>query len=99
MMTSPAGRLPGFGPGTFLAPGIVTYADANKDGRLSPDEAAAASERFLRDADSKKTGSLDNDALVAAINRRMRPPGRLWSRRPRRPRGADGAGAQTGQAI
>ncbi len=70
----PGGPPPGFGPGTFMAPGIVEYADTNKDGRISPDEAAAASERFLRDADSKKSGSLDNDALAAAINRRIGPP-------------------------
>jgi hypothetical protein len=64
----------GFGPGMFLAPQIIRAADANNDGRLSPDEASKAAERFVRDADSSNKGSLDVDALAQAMNRRMGPP-------------------------
>ena len=64
----------GFGPGTFLAPRILAAADANKDGRLSPEEAATAAEGFVRAADAKKKGSLDEDTLAGAINQRMGPP-------------------------
>ena len=71
---APPGGPGGFGPGTFLAPRIVEAADANKDGRLSPEEAAKGAERFVREADTKKSGSLDEDALAGAINQRMGPP-------------------------
>jgi hypothetical protein len=64
----------GFGPGTFLAPRIMEAADANKDGRLSPDEAAKAAEHFVREADTRKKGSLDEETLAGAINQRMGPP-------------------------
>ena len=60
-----------FGPGNFLGPQIFAAADANKDGKISPDEAAKAAETFIRDADTGKKGSLDAAALGAAINRRM----------------------------
>jgi CotH kinase protein/EF hand len=73
----PGGGPPGgpgdFGPGTFLAPRILEAADANKDGRLAPDEAATAAEGFVRAADTKKKGSLDEDTLAGAINQRMGP--------------------------
>ncbi len=63
-----------FGPGNFLGPQIFGAADANKDGKLSPEEAARSAETFIRDADADKKGSLDANALGAAINRRMGPP-------------------------
>ncbi len=63
-----------FGPGSFLAPRIVEAADTNKDGRLSPEEAAKAAERFVREAGEKTKGSLDADALAAAMIQRMGPP-------------------------
>ena len=63
-----------FGPGTFLAPRIVELADANQDGRLSPDEAARFAERFVREADRSQKGSIDAGALGQAINRQMGPP-------------------------
>ena len=64
----------GFGPGTFLGPRILEAADINKDGRLSPEEAAKGAERFIRDADTRAKGSLDEDTLAMAINQRMGPP-------------------------
>jgi EF hand len=64
----------GFGPGMSLGPQILRAADADKDGRLSPKEASEAAERFVREADSAKTGSIDVGALSGAINRRPFPP-------------------------
>ena len=67
---------PGGGIGNFLAPQILAALDANKDGRISPDEAGAAAELFVRRADEGKTGSIDTPALAQALNRRMGgPPG------------------------
>jgi len=73
----PPGDVPpgGFGPGTFLAPRILAAADADKDGRLSPEEAAKAAEKFVREADPAGKGPLDGNALADAMNRRMGPPG------------------------
>ncbi len=65
----------GFGPGTFLAPQILQLADANKDGKLSPEEAGSAAAKFIGEADAKKAGGIDADALASAINRKMGPPG------------------------
>ncbi len=70
----PGGPPGGFGPGMFLAPPILEAADANKDGRLAPDEASKAAERFIREADTDKKGSLDLAALRTAINRQLGPP-------------------------
>ncbi len=70
----PGGPPPGFGPGMFLAPAIMEIADANADGNLSPQEAGKAAEKFLRDADTEKKGSLDALALGRAMNRQMGPP-------------------------
>ena len=91
----PRGGPPGgpggdFGPGTFLAPQIVQAADANKDGRLSADEAAAFAEKFVREADAEKKGSIDSDALASAMNQRMGPPGGF---------GPGGPGGPGGQEI
>lgn len=73
-MEGPGGPPPGFGPGTFMAPQILAAADANKDGRLSPEEASEAASKFVRDIDVDKKG-LDANSLAGAMNRRMRPPG------------------------
>jgi hypothetical protein len=64
----------GFGPGMFLAPRILDLADADNDGSLSPDEAANAAGKLVRDADTVRKGSIDADALGDLINRNMGPP-------------------------
>ena len=64
----------GFGPGTFLAPQILEAADTDKDGRLAVLEASEAAERFIRDADEDKKGSVDAATLGRAINRQLGPP-------------------------
>src|SRR5205823_261417 len=48
-MPRPGG--PGGGIGNVLAPQIVAAVDTNKDGRISPDEAAEAAARFVREED------------------------------------------------
>ena len=70
----PDGPPPGFGPGMFLASRVIEEADADKDGRLSPEEAARAAERLIRDADTKKQGSVDGAELGRAVNRLIGPP-------------------------
>jgi Ca2+-binding EF-hand superfamily protein len=69
----PGGRS-GFGPGAFLGPRILEAADANKDGRLSPEEAAIGAARFVREADTNNKGSLDQGTLAEAINQHIGPP-------------------------
>lgn len=64
----------GFGPGLALAPQILSLADADKDGLLTPHEAAGAAERFVREADIGKKGSVDWGGLSGAINRQPTPP-------------------------
>ena len=70
----PGGPPPGFGPGMFLAPQVLDFADANADGNLSAEEAARAADKFIREADAEKKGSIDAAALGRAINRRLGPP-------------------------
>ena len=66
----------GAGPGLYLAPLMMELADMNKDGRLTPEEAAAAASQVVRDADRDRTGSIDVDDLASGMNRRMAlPPG------------------------
>lgn len=64
-----------FGPGTFFGPQLFAAADANKDGKLTPEEAEKFASEFIRSADEKKAGGLTSDALAQAINRRMGPMG------------------------
>ncbi|WP_165250446.1 CotH kinase family protein [Paludisphaera soli] len=72
----PGGPGGGFGPGMFLAPAILAEADADGDGRLSPEEAGKAAARFVAEADADENGSLDAQALGRALNRRIPgPPG------------------------
>ena len=71
-------RGPPVGPdlGRVLAERFIGSADADADGRLSPEEAARAAERFVREAAAGQTGSIDVEALSRAFNRRSGlPPG------------------------
>ncbi len=73
--TSRPGRPPGgFGPGMMMAPRIVEAIDANKDGRISPDEAARGAERFVRDAEPPDRPLDRRRRLASAINSEMGPP-------------------------
>ena len=88
----PGGPPPGFGPGMFMAPEILDFADANGDSSLSPEEASKAAEKFVREADSEKKGSIDAVALGQAMNRRMGPPGGGPGGPPGGPGGPPGGG-------
>jgi hypothetical protein len=68
------GPPPGFGPGMFLAPQVMALADANKDDRLTPEEAARAAEQFVRDAGRDRRGSIDDGLLASAMHQRIGPP-------------------------
>jgi hypothetical protein len=68
------GPPPQAGPGGFLAPWVMGLADANGDGRLTPEEAARAAERFVVDGDRDGSGSIDVGGLASAMNRRKGPP-------------------------
>jgi EF hand len=70
----PGGGPGGFGPGKFLGPRILEAADVDKDGRLSPEEAASGAARFVRAADTTKKGSLDERTLAESINQHIGPP-------------------------
>jgi hypothetical protein len=84
---------PGFGPGTFIAPALLAAADTDKDAHLSPAEAAAAAAKFVKESDTQKKGGLDQDALAAAVNRRIGPPGGFG------PGGPGGPGGQERKLV
>jgi len=48
----------GFGPASFVGPGLFTAADADKDGSLLRTELKATFEKWFADWDSEKSGSL-----------------------------------------
>jgi hypothetical protein len=83
-----AGLPGGFNLAKTLAEQIMKVADTDEDDRLSPTEAATAAERFVREADVRKKGSLDSAALALALNRILMPPGAA---------GPPGAAAQPGE--
>lgn len=66
---------PEFGPGMFFGQMILGAADGDKDGRLTPDEAAKAAESFVTSSLGEGKKPLDESQLAQAINRRMGPPG------------------------
>jgi hypothetical protein len=61
----------GFGPGLNLAPNLFRLLDADKDGRLGPDEAAAGIAALIRDGAAGRAGGADIGELSGAINRRL----------------------------
>ena len=65
---------PGFGPGMFLAPQVMELADANKDGRLTPEEAAKAAEQVHPRRRQGQERLARWGGLASAMNRRMGPP-------------------------
>jgi hypothetical protein len=70
----------GVGPGAPLTGHIFAAADANKDGRLAPDEAANAAAQLVREADADKQGAISPEALGEAISRTIGPPPGLMPR-------------------
>jgi hypothetical protein len=54
---------------------ILVGADADHNGLLSPDEAAAGAERFIKGIDAEGRGPVDYRSLGSALKRRIKPPG------------------------
>ena len=67
-MQPPAGGFPGFGPGNFHASQILTAADTDKDQKLSQREFLDLSNKWLREWDKDKNGSLDEDEIKNGLN-------------------------------
>ena len=63
----------GHGPGDMQAINLLELADADRDGRISPDEAARAAAKVVREADARNKGAIDADTLGQALDRLMRP--------------------------
>jgi outer membrane protein assembly factor BamB len=89
---APGGRPRGFGMGTFLARGIITLADKNKDGKVTLKELETAAEALFQEIDKDKKGKLDESAITAAIAKVMPAP-RFGGGGAGRPGGPGGRGA------
>jgi hypothetical protein len=67
------------GPPGSLAPrasAILAYADTDKDGKLTPDEASAAATRFVRSLEGGGDGAVGADALARVMGMPGRRPTR-----------------------
>lgn len=69
------GRGPAFGPGMFLAPAFLNAADADKDGKLTPEEFNTLGERWFSAWDKDKSGQLNPDKLRDGLNGSLAAPG------------------------
>jgi hypothetical protein len=58
----------GFGPGAFVAPGLFTAADADKDGSLSRTEFQGAFEKWFGEWDADKGGLLAEEKIRDGLN-------------------------------
>ena len=56
------------GPSPMLASAIVKRADADKDGKITPEKFIAAAEALFKECDKDKNGSLDEGEIAAGIN-------------------------------
>jgi hypothetical protein len=84
---------PNEGPGYFMAPMIIGVVDADADGVVTADEAAAFAAKLVADADTaKKKEGLDIDALTQAVNERIGPPPGFGPGGPGGPGGPPGFG-------
>ncbi len=68
------GRGGGFGPGMFLGQPMTEQADANKDGKITSQEFAALAEKWWRDWDGTKTGSLTEPQIGEGLAKSFPPP-------------------------
>src|SRR5262245_16061486 len=76
-LPGPAGAAPaveGFGPGNFLAGLIVQRVDADKDGKMTADEAVAVVEELFKQVDKEKKGSIDEKQLGDGFRLLFPPP-------------------------
>jgi Ca2+-binding EF-hand superfamily protein len=63
-----------FGPGNFLARGLVQRADKNKDGKLTLAELETTAEGVFKEADKNKDGKLDEEEMGTAVSLLFPPP-------------------------
>lgn len=70
----PPGAPPNPGVGRFLAPPILTRADADKNKKLTLDELNLAAEKLWDEFDKRQTGVLDTPAFTELLNALFPPP-------------------------
>jgi hypothetical protein len=63
------------GGSSRMADLILEAADADRDGRISTDEAATAAARFVKEAEVNGKSALDREALTTSLREHLRPPG------------------------
>lgn len=63
-----------FSFGGMIAGNLLKQADGNNDRRLTLDEMTAAAEKFFKQWDKDKNGSLDDKELLEGLNRLLLPP-------------------------
>jgi hypothetical protein len=85
----PGGR--GFGPGTFMAPLMVSQGDKNSDQKLSQTEFSDLADAWFDKLDSEKSGKLSKEQMVARLGDVLPPPAG-FAGRPAPPGGAGGSG-------
>ena len=71
---NPPGPPGGFGPGRFLGGAVFRRADANKDGKVTLEEALAAAAALFQESDKNKDGSLDEAELGTGLGQLMPAP-------------------------
>jgi hypothetical protein len=64
----------GFGPGRFIAPGLFTAMDADKDGSLTRVEVKETFAKWLGEWDKDKSGSLSEEQLKAGLTAALPQP-------------------------
>lgn len=73
-LQGPGGR--GFGPGTFIAPMIVSQADKNADKKVSKEEMVSLADAWFDKLDPDKTGKVSQEQLVDRMSEILpSPPG------------------------
>ncbi len=88
------------GPPGSLAPrasAILAYADLDKDGKLTPEEASVAATKFVRGIEGGAEGSIGSESLAKALGMPSRPMrGNGNANGNRRPGGEDNPGGPPG---
>src|SRR5262249_31564825 len=67
-------RRGGFGPGRFIAPGLFTASDTDKDGNLTRAELKSTFAKWAEQWDTDKSGSLSEEKLRDGLNAALPPP-------------------------
>jgi spore coat protein H len=67
------GRPGDFGPGNFIAGGVMTALDFNKDGSLTKDEFTGGFKKWFDSWNTDKSGFLTDEQLRAGINQDLSP--------------------------